>query len=77
MDQTSPSTGTLAQQARTEVVTAIVTAQESMSASSQQLSRSVVDLVTRTQQPLALPAAPVLPACVLEYAGQLVPVKNS
>ncbi|MDI1465843.1 toxic anion resistance protein [Catellatospora sp. KI3] len=61
------------QQARAEVVSAIVTAQESMSASSQQLSRNVVDLVTRAGKPLELPAAPALPASVLEQAPALVP----
>ncbi|WP_034591944.1 toxic anion resistance protein [Hamadaea tsunoensis] len=65
------------QQARNEVVTAIVTAQESMSASSQQLSRNVVDLVTKARQPLALPPAPQLPASVLEQAGTLVPRENA
>jgi hypothetical protein len=59
------------QQARADVVTAIVVAQESMSASYQQLSRNVIDLVTRAQQPIALPAAAALPASVLEQAGML------
>lgn len=54
--------------ARAEVVTAIVTAQESMSASSQQLSKNVVDLVTRARKPLELPPAPEIPASVLESA---------
>jgi uncharacterized protein YaaN involved in tellurite resistance len=54
--------------ARAEVVTAIVTAQESMSASSQQLSKNVVDLVTRARKPLELPAAPEIPASVLAQA---------
>ncbi|MBV1855244.1 toxic anion resistance protein [Catellatospora tritici] len=61
------------QQARAEVVSAIVTAQESMSASSQQLSRNVVDLVTRAGKPLELPAGPALPASVLEQAPALAP----
>ncbi|MEU8079604.1 hypothetical protein AB0B31_29685 [Catellatospora citrea] len=51
----------LGQQARGEVVSAIVTAQESMSAGSQHLSRTVVDLVTKAGKPLELPAAPPLP----------------
>lgn len=59
------------QQARADVVTAIVAAQESMSASSQQLSRNVIDLVTRAQQPLALPATPALPESVLQQARML------
>jgi len=59
------------QQARAEVVTAIVTAQESMSASSQQLSRSVVELVTKARKPLELPAAPEIPASVLESSATL------
>lgn len=54
--------------ARAEVVTAIVTAQESMSASSQQLSKNVVDLVTRARKPLELPPAPEIPASVLARA---------
>lgn len=54
--------------ARAEVVTAIVTAQESMSASSQQLSKNVVDLVTRARKPLELPPAPEIPASVLAQA---------
>jgi uncharacterized protein YaaN involved in tellurite resistance len=59
------------QQARADVVTAIVTAQESMSASSQQLSRSVVELVTKARKPLELPPAPELPASVVEGAATL------
>jgi uncharacterized protein YaaN involved in tellurite resistance len=59
------------QQARADVVTAIVTAQESMSAGSQQLSRNVIELVARARQPLALPPAPQVPASVLEQAGEL------
>ena len=51
------------------MVTAIVTANESMSQTSQRLSRTVVELVTRAQQaPLALPAGPQLPASVFEQA---------
>jgi uncharacterized protein YaaN involved in tellurite resistance len=64
------------QQRRAEVVTAIVTAQESMSASSQKLSRTVVDLVAKAQQPLALPAAPALPASITERVAELVPSKT-
>jgi uncharacterized protein YaaN involved in tellurite resistance len=54
--------------ARSEVVTAIVTAQESMSASTQKLSQSVVDLVTKARKPLELPPAPEIPASVLAQA---------
>ena len=54
--------------ARSEVVTAIVTAQESMSASTQKLSQCVVDLVSRARKPLELPAAPEIPASVLSQA---------
>ncbi|HZM78723.1 MAG TPA: toxic anion resistance protein [Candidatus Limnocylindrales bacterium] len=63
------------QQARAEVVTAIVTAQESMSASAQHLNQSVVELVTRARKPLELPPAPELPASVTERAAELLPVK--
>ena len=61
------------QQKRAEVVTAIVTANQSMSESSQRLSRTVVDLVTRAKEPVALPAGPQLPAAVLEQAPAVVP----
>jgi cell division protein ZapA (FtsZ GTPase activity inhibitor) len=63
------------QQARAEVVTAIVTAQESMSASARHLNQSVVELVTRARKPLELPPAPELPASVTERAAELLPVK--
>jgi len=63
------------QQARAEVVTAIVTAQESMSASAQHLNKSVVELVTRARKPLELPPGPELPASVTEHAAELLPVK--
>ena len=56
------------QQRRAEVVTAIVTAQESMSLSSQRLNRTVVELVAQAQRPLELPAAPAIPAAVAEQA---------
>jgi uncharacterized protein YaaN involved in tellurite resistance len=65
------------QQARAEVVTAIVTAQESMSASAQQLNKSVVELVTRARKPLELPPAPQLPASVTEHASELLPVQQA
>ncbi|GAA1844355.1 toxic anion resistance protein [Asanoa iriomotensis] len=53
---------------RAEVVTAIVTANESMSQSAQQLSRTVVELVARAKEPVALPAGPQLPAAILQQA---------
>jgi uncharacterized protein YaaN involved in tellurite resistance len=64
------------QQARAEVVTAIVTAQESMSATSQRLSKTVFELVAKAREPLALPPGPELPASVLDHAGDLLPVKR-
>ncbi len=45
---------------------------ESMSASAQQLSRTVVELVARAREPVALPAVPHLPASVLEQAPRAV-----
>ncbi|WP_432971219.1 toxic anion resistance protein [Dactylosporangium sp. CA-233914] len=65
------------QQKRAEVVTAIVTANESMSQTSQRLSKTVVELVSRAKEPLALPAGPQLPASVLEQAPALVPHTNA
>jgi uncharacterized protein YaaN involved in tellurite resistance len=59
------------QQARAEVVEAIVAASQSMSASSQQLSRNVVDLVTRAGQPVGLPEMTALPTAVLTQAALL------
>jgi uncharacterized protein YaaN involved in tellurite resistance len=59
------------QQARAEVVTAIVTAQESLSDSSQRLSKTVVELVTKAKKPLELPPAPQIPASVLAASGQI------
>lgn len=53
------------QQRRAEVVTAIVTAQESMGQSAQRLNRTVVELVTQARKPLELPPAPALPAAVV------------
>ncbi|MFG1801465.1 toxic anion resistance protein [Micromonospora carbonacea] len=61
------------QQARAEVVGAIVTANRSMSESSQRLSRTVVELVTRAKTPLALPPGPQLPAAVLDQAAAVAP----
>ena len=53
------------------VVTAIVTANESMSQSAAQLSRTVVELVTRAKEQVALPAGPQLPAAILQQATQV------
>ena len=64
------------QQARAEVVTAIVTAQESMSATSQRLSNTVVELVTKARDPIALPAGPQLPAAIMDHASELMPTKQ-
>jgi uncharacterized protein YaaN involved in tellurite resistance len=65
------------QQRRAEVVTAIVTANESMSQTSQRLSRTVVDLVTKAKEaPLALPAGPQLPASVIEQAPAVIPQQS-
>jgi uncharacterized protein YaaN involved in tellurite resistance len=61
------------QQRRAEVVTAIVTAQESMSESSQRLNKTVVALVANAQKPLELPAAPALPAALVEQAREFAP----
>ncbi|SCG39450.1 toxic anion resistance protein [Micromonospora inositola] len=64
------------QQKRAEVVGAIITANRSMSESSERLSRTVVELVTRAQEPVALPAGPQLPAAVLEQAPAVVPAQR-
>ncbi|MEV0713253.1 hypothetical protein [Asanoa sp. NPDC050611] len=45
-----------------------MTANESMSQSAQQLSRTVVELVARAKEPVALPAGPELPAALLQQA---------
>jgi uncharacterized protein YaaN involved in tellurite resistance len=62
------------QQRRTEVVTAIVTAQESMSQTAQHLNQTVIELVSRARQPLELPPAPEVPASVLEQSRSVAPV---
>ncbi|MFF5171514.1 toxic anion resistance protein [Micromonospora sp. NPDC000089] len=64
------------QQARAEVVGAIVTANRSMSESSERLSRTVVELVTRAKAPLALPAGPQLPASILDQAPAVAPAQR-
>jgi uncharacterized protein YaaN involved in tellurite resistance len=61
------------QQKRADVATAIVQANESMSASAQRLSRIVVDLVAKARDPLVLPAAPELPAALTGQAPPTTP----
>ncbi|TDC01774.1 hypothetical protein E1091_02200 [Micromonospora fluostatini] len=61
------------QQKRAEVVTAIVTANQSMTQSANRLSQTVVELVTRATEPVALPAGPQLPAAVLDRAPTVPP----
>lgn len=56
------------EQARGEVVSAIVSAQGSIAQTQQRLSQTVVELVGRAEKPMALPAAPDLPEVVLEMA---------
>jgi uncharacterized protein YaaN involved in tellurite resistance len=68
---------TYGQQRRAEVVTAIVTAQESMSASSQRLNKTVVELFAKAQKPLELPAVPTLPPVVAEQARQFATAAKS
>lgn len=51
-------------QAREEVVAAIITAQQSISQSSDKLAGTVVELVTKAERPLDLPAMPELPESV-------------
>ena len=65
------------QQRRAEVVTAIVTAQESMSQSSTKLNAAVVDLVAKARQPLELPAVPELPPAVVAQARGVAQVPQS
>jgi uncharacterized protein YaaN involved in tellurite resistance len=64
------------QQKRAEVVTAIVTANESMSASAQRLSGTVMELVAKAKEPLALPPGPQLPAAVLDQAPAVLPAQT-
>jgi hypothetical protein len=56
------------QQRRTEVVSAIVAAQHSMSDSSQKLHQAVIDLVARAQQRWEQPPTPALPEAVVAQA---------
>ncbi len=65
------------QQRRAEVVTAIVTAQESILASSERLNETVVELVAKAKQPLELPAPPPIPASVAEHAAAVALVPAS
>ncbi|MEV6814970.1 toxic anion resistance protein [Micromonospora sp. NPDC051296] len=65
------------QQKRAEVVTAIVSANQSMTQSANRLSQTVVELVTRAKEPLALPAGPQLPASVLEQAPAVLTPQQS
>ena len=53
---------------RAEVVTAIVKADAALTGSAQRLGGAVAELVTQAQQPVSAPAAPQLPAVVLERA---------
>lgn len=59
------------EQARGEVVAAIVTAQASIAQTSQRLNQTVVELVGRSEKPLELLAPPALPEAVTALAGQL------
>lgn len=56
------------EQARGEVVAAIVAAQTSITQTQDKLSRTVVELVGRAEKPMELPAAPELPEAVLQLA---------
>jgi uncharacterized protein YaaN involved in tellurite resistance len=61
------------QQRRSEVISAIVEANASMTQSAARLSGTVVDLVSKARQERAtLPAGPELPAAVLEQAPALL-----
>lgn len=62
---------TYGQQARQQVVQALVTAQNSISASSERLSGTVIELVTKAELPVELPASAPLPAAVTAEAGHL------
>lgn len=57
--------------ARQEVVDALLTAQASISQSSQKLSTAVVELARRADDPLELPAMPVIPAAITAQASQV------
>lgn len=58
-------------QARQDVVNAIITAQHSMTDSSEKMTSTVVQLVTQAEEPLALPGMPELPDVVLQQAPKL------
>lgn len=57
------------EQARREVVAAILVAQESMAASSAKLDATVADLVHRAAEPVELAPAPELPDAVLAFVA--------
>lgn len=59
------------QQARSEVVSALLTAQSAMSQTSDRLSQTVVELVTKADQQPELPPVPTLPNAVLANAEQM------
>lgn len=64
-------------QAREEVVAAIITAQHSISQSSDKLAGTVVELVTKAEQPLDLPAMPELPDAVAAQSTRFAqPAQN-
>jgi len=58
--------------ARQEVVDALLTAQASISQSSNKLSNAVVELTKRADDPLELPAIPDIPAAITAQAGQIM-----
>ncbi|WOQ17956.1 toxic anion resistance protein [Raineyella sp. W15-4] len=58
-------------QARQDVVNALIAAQHSISQSSDKLAGTVAELVTKAEEPLALPAIPQLPDAVLEQSSRL------
>lgn len=59
------------QEARTEVVAAILVAQTAMASSSKHLDDTVADLVGRGHRQVELPATPPLPSAVVEAAAPL------
>lgn len=58
-------------QAREQVVGALITAQNSITASNEKLAGSVLELATRAEDEVALPGMPDLPQAVLEQSPQL------
>jgi uncharacterized protein YaaN involved in tellurite resistance len=61
---------------RAEVVTAIVTARDSMSESTQRLNATVLELVAKAQEPVQLPAAPALPEAIAVQARGVAQVSS-